>query len=418
MRLHGKPSRFKLFRRIQEAHSRQHVRMNKEHEAYYEEILRKHGGVINQDAKFKLPPASKFWIAVAFLTAYTLLLVDYLLSDWLMNRVYEAWFLAYEGTLAQHLITVLLMLVIFFTIITFIRLVFDPGRRQISMFVAWMGAMRRMAKGDFDVALDFDPRHTGQMGVIVNNFNQMVVSLREMERMRQEFISNVSHEFQSPLTSISGFARALQNDDLPAETRKHYLGIIELESVRLSRLSDNLLKLTSLESKHHPFEPRAYRLDRQLRRIALSCEPLWDAKRIEIDMDLPPLTITADEELLDQVWINLLTNSIKFTPEDGTIAIGVSTEDGHYRITVADTGIGIPEAHLPHLFERFYKVDKARTRSGGNSGSGLGLSIVRTIVEMHQGAVSAGNRPEGGAVFAVRIPVAASVPSSSPSRTG
>lgn len=415
MRLHGKPSRFKLIRRIQEAHSRQHVRMNEEHEAYYEEILRKHGGVIHQDAKFKLPPTSKFWLGIAFLTAYTVLLVDYMLSEWLMDLAYEAWFPAFEGTLARHLITVLLMLVIFFTIITIIRLVFDPGRRQISMFVAWMGAMRRMAKGDFDVKLEFDPRHTGQMGVIVKNFNQMADSLRELERMRQEFISNVSHEFQSPLTSISGFARALQNDDLPAETRKHYLGIIELESMRLSRLSDNLLKLTSLESKHHPFEPRAYRLDRQLRRIALACEPLWDAKRIELDIDLPPLTITADEELLDQVWINLLTNGIKFTPEAGTISIGVAAEEGLYRITIADTGIGIPEAHLPHLFERFYKVDKARTRAGGNSGSGLGLSIVRTIVEMHQGTVAAGNRAEGGALFTVRIPIAPSLPS--PSRS-
>ena len=409
MRLHGKPARFKPFRRIQEAHTRHHEKMIVEHEAYYEEILRKQGSVINKDAKFKLPSPPKIWIAFAFLSFYLIMLIDYLLADWLMHLAYKTWFPAYDNTLGRHLLTVLLMIFIFGTIITMIRVFFDPGRTQISIFVAWMGAMRRMAKGDFDVTLDFDPRYTGQMGVLVKNFNQMASALREMEQMRQEFISNVSHEFQSPLTSISGFARALQNGELPEETRKHYLGIIELESMRLSRLSDNLLKLTSLESKHHPFEPRAYRLDRQLRRIALACEPLWDAKRIDIDIDLSPLTITADEELLDQVWINLLTNGIKFTPEDGTISIGVAAEDGHYRVTFADTGIGIPEPHLPHLFERFYKVDKARTRTGGGAGSGLGLSIVRTIVEMHQGTVSAGNRPGGGAVFTVRVPVSASL---------
>ncbi|MBO9598934.1 MAG: two-component sensor histidine kinase [Cohnella sp.] len=335
------------------------------------------------------------------------MLIDYLLSDWLMSLIYETWFPAYDDTLGRHLLTVLLMMIIFGTIITIIRLIFDPGRAQISMFVAWMGAMRRMSKGDFDVTLDFDPRHTGQMGVIVKNFNKMVVALGEMERMRQELISNVSHEFQSPLTSISGFARALQNNDLPPETRKHYLDIIELESVRLSRLSDNLLKLTSLESKHHPFEPGTYRLDRQIRRIVLACEPLWQEKNIEIDIDLPSLPITADEALLDQVWINLLNNSIKFTPVGGTISVRVTTAESGYRIEVADNGSGIPEEHLPHLFERFYKADKSRTRTGESNGSGLGLSIVRKIVDLHEGAVFAGNRPDGGAVFTVHLPIRA-----------
>lgn len=407
MRLHGKPSRFKLFRRIQDAHIRSHERMNEEHTAYYEELLRKHGGVINQDVKFKLPPAPKSWIFLGLSIFFGTLLIDYLLSYYLVNLIYEEWFPDYYDTIGRHLLTVLLMVIVFGALITIVRLFFDPGRQQISMFVAWMGAMRRMSKGDFDVTLDFDARYTGQMGVIVQNFNQMVAALREMERMRQEFISNVSHEFQSPLTSISGFARALQNNDLPPETRKHYLDIIELESVRLSRLSDNLLKLTSLESKHHPFEPISYRLDRQLRRIVLSCEPLWQEKNIEIDIDLPSLPITADEELLDQVWINLLNNSIKFTPIGGTISIGVAATEGGYRVEVADNGIGIPEEHIPHLFERFYKADKSRSRTGESNGSGLGLSIVRKIVEMHGGTVFASNRSGEGAVFTVQLPVLA-----------
>ncbi|WP_027084450.1 sensor histidine kinase [Cohnella panacarvi] len=407
MRLHGKPSGFKPLRRLQEAHIRSHERMNAEHSAYYEELLRKHGGVINQDVKFKLPPAPKSWILIGLSSFYGTLLIDYLLSDWLVNLIYEQWFPDYYDTMGRHLFAVLLMMIVFGIIVMIVRLFFDPGRSQISMFVAWMGAMRRMSKGDFDVTLDFDVRYTGQMGVIVQNFNQMVAALREMEQMRQEFISNVSHEFQSPLTSISGFARALQNEQLPPDTRKHYLDIIELESVRLSRLSDNLLKLTSLESKHHPFEPGSYRLDRQIRRIVLAWEPLWREKNIEIDIDFPSLPITADEELLDQVWINLLNNSIKFTPVGGTISIDVTATEGGYRIEVADNGRGIPEEHLPHLFERFYKADQSRNRTGESNGSGLGLSIVRKIVEMHEGTVFAGNRAGGGAVFTVHLPVLA-----------
>ena len=399
-----------LFSRIQDAHIRRHEQMNEEHEVYYEEIIRKHmtsGLTLDRKMKLKLPRAPKSWVLTAIVAFYLLLLVDYVLADWLMSLVYDSWFPAYADTFGRHLVTALLMMVIIGTMVMLIRLLFDPGREQITMFIIWIAAMRRMAHGDFNVRLDFDPRHTGSMGVLVKHFNQMATALGQMETLRQEFISNVSHEFQSPLTSISGFARALQNDSLTPEMRKHYLEIIELESIRLSRLSDNLLKLTSLESKHHPFEPKPYRLDRQLRRIVLACEPLWQKKDIAIDIDLPSLTITADEELLDQVWINLLGNAIKFTPGGGTgtIAIKVEPEQGDYRISFADNGPGIAEEHHPHLFERFYKADKARTRSASGSGSGLGLSIVRKIVEMHDGSVTVRNRPGSGAVFTVRLPV-------------
>jgi two-component system phosphate regulon sensor histidine kinase PhoR len=133
--------------------------------------------------------------------------------------------------------------------------------------------------------------------------------------------SNVSHEIQSPLTSISGFSRALQNEGLSTEERNHYLVIIETESKRLSKLSDNLLKLTSLESKQHPFDPKAYRLDKQLRKVVLACEPQWVEKGIEMDIDLGEVEIVADEDMMNQVWVNLIHNGIKFTPIGGTIRI-------------------------------------------------------------------------------------------------
>lgn len=400
------------FRRFRKAHLERHVEMIAEQEAYYEEILQKHaigsqGSMIDKHTKFKLPRPPIKWVIIGLTGLYAIMLVNFLLAQWIISFIYEEWFPAYNDTLGRQLLTVVLMLFIFGLIITLVRLVFDPGRHQINMFIIWLAAMRRMSKGDFDVELKFDPRHVGSSGILVKGFNHMASSLRQMENMRQEFISNVSHEFRSPLTSISGFARALQNNDLPQETRKHYLDIIELESVRLSRLSDNLLKLTSLESKVHPFEPGSYRLDRQIRRIVLSCEPLWQEKNIDIDIDLPAIPITADEELLDQVWINLLNNSIKFTPAGGTISIRVATTESGYRIEIADNGIGIPEKHIPHLFERFYKADTARSRTGGGTGSGLGLSIVRKIVDMHEGTVYAGNRAGGGAVFTVHLPVLA-----------
>jgi signal transduction histidine kinase len=223
-----------------------------------------------------------------------------------------------------------------------------------------------------------------------------------MEKMRQEFISNVSHEIQSPLTSISGFARALRDTRLSEEERAHYLDIIETESIRLSKMSDNLLKLTSLESEHHPFEPKRYRLDKQLRAVVLACEPLWLDKSIDMDVSLEEGEIDADPDLMNQVWGNLIHNSIKFTPRGGTIGVELQFRDGEAAVRISDTGIGIGEEDLPRIFERFYKADKSRNRAGG--GSGLGLSIVKKIVDLHHGSIDVQSRPGEGTVFTVRLP--------------
>jgi two-component system phosphate regulon sensor histidine kinase PhoR len=130
---------------------------------------------------------------------------------------------------------------------------------------------------------------------------------------------------------------------------------------------------------------------------------LWQDKHIEMDVELPDLIVTADEDLMSQVWINLLHNSIKFTPEGGTIHVKLAKQDSRIRVDISDNGIGISEEALPHLFERFYKEDKARNRSV--SGSGLGLSIVKKIMDMHNGDVMAANSPKQGAVFTIHLPI-------------
>ena len=136
-----------------------------------------------------------------------------------------------------------------------------------------------------------------------------------------------------------------------------------------------MLKLTSLESQHHPFEPITYRLDKQLRNVVLALEPNWLAKQIDFDLDLDNLSITADEDLMNQVWMNLLTNSIKFTPTNGTISLSMKKQFDTITVLVQDTGIGLTEEQQKHIFERFYKADQSRT--AGNGGSGLGLAIVK-----------------------------------------
>lgn len=252
-------------------------------------------------------------------------------------------------------------------------------------------AMKMISEGNFNVDLsfyltEFRERDHHPYYQIVENINLMAAKLGEMEEMRQEFISNVSHEIQSPLTSISGFAHALKNDDLSLEERRHYLEIIETESIRLSKLSENLLKLTSLESEHLSLERKTYRLDYQLRRIILANELQWAEKEINMDISLEKVSVTADEELMDQVWINLIHNSIKFTQDKGTISVeAFQSEDGTLIVNIRDTGIGMDKETRMHIFERFYKADHSRNRKAG--GNGLGLSIVKKIIDLHKGDI-------------------------------
>lgn len=341
------------------------------------------------------------WIFVGIVSVHAGIAISWGISYWLMGLIYHVWFPDYGHPILRQYLTVVLAITLLFILLHIIRVISKPDGQHKNPLMQMIDAMQRLTKGDFNVNLELNPRTMGHFGPLVSSFNEMASELNQMEQMRQEFISNVSHEIQSPLTSITGFAQALQSDKLPQETRQHYLEIIETESKRLSRMSDNLLKLTSLES-NHPFEPKHYRLDRQLRRIILSCEPLWREKRMEMDVELPEIMITADEDLLDQVWINLIHNSIKFTPEGGKISVKLISAATYVSITVSNSGEGISEDALPHLFERFYKADKARNRS--SSGSGLGLSIVKKIVDMHGGEVTVNSRLSEGAEFNVHLP--------------
>jgi two-component system phosphate regulon sensor histidine kinase PhoR len=285
-------------------------------------------------------------------------------------------------------------------------LMFSVGRffrkQQHQWFRPLVEAVDRIAKGDFSTRVDWHIDGDHPMAELARSVNNMAAELNQMEQMRQEFISNVSHEIQSPLTSIRGFARALQEADLSPETRGHYLGIIETESMRLSKLSEDLLELASLDSEQVKLEPRPYRLDKQIRDLILACEPQWAGKGLELDAALDEASITADEDLLSQVWINLIHNSIKFTPQGGGVRVALCRNEAGVEVTVADSGIGIALEDQAHIFERFYKGDKSRRRSEG--GNGLGLSIVKKIVEMHHGTVCVDSQPGQGTKFTVALP--------------
>ncbi|MFF2093376.1 ATP-binding protein [Paenibacillus sp. NPDC058174] len=264
-------------------------------------------------------------------------------------------------------------------------------------------ATKRLAKGDFDV--EIKTKRADEVGVLTQGFNEMASELKQLEQMRQDFVSNVSHEIQTPLTSITGFAMAMKNSSLVAESdRNYYLDIIISESGRLSRLSDNLLKLASLDSEHHPFEAVTYNLVEQIKQVVVTCEPQWSAKSIRVDLDMEDsVKITADRDQLNQVWMNLLGNGIKFTPEGGHIDIEIKRFENEIFFSISDTGIGVPPEQLEMVFERFYKTDPARNRSVG--GNGLGLAIAKKIIALHHGSIEMKSRVGEGTIVEVRLPV-------------
>ncbi|MFC7395379.1 HAMP domain-containing sensor histidine kinase [Scopulibacillus cellulosilyticus] len=344
----------------------------------------------------------RFWFRIS--TTIFCLLLAWTAAYFLTDLIYHA-FNIHIPKLAVQLINSFLGILLIACTMFIIAKYTGIQRKQFEFLQSLITAIEQMSKGDFNVHLPasvYGNEKDHPVGKIAASINHMAVELREIEQLRQEFVSNVSHEIQSPLTSISGFAQALKNEELTSESRRHYLDIIETESKRLSKLSDNLLKLTSLESEHHPFEASEYRLDQQLRSIILACEPQWIEKNIKMDIDLNEATITADKDLLSQVWVNLINNSIKFTPENGTISISLWKKQNQVLVRISDSGIGISQEDAQHIFERFFKADKSRNRVRG--GNGLGLSIVKKIVDMHKGTIQVDSELGKGTAFIITLP--------------
>ncbi|WP_338553327.1 HAMP domain-containing sensor histidine kinase [Paenibacillus sp. KS-LC4] len=263
-------------------------------------------------------------------------------------------------------------------------------------------AVERMASGRFDIQLRSGKR-TDELGQLAQSFSSMAKEIEQMDELRGQFVSSVSHEIQSPLTSIAGFSRMLMMDAVEnPEQKQRYLNIIYTESQRLSRLSDNLLRLAELDSAVPAFDPVTYDLDEQLRQVILVYEPQWSEKSIEMILELPHVKINADEDGLSQVWINIIGNAIKFAPEGGYIRIEMSLDTDSIKVSVSDNGSGFPDEDGFRLFERFYKADKSRSKKLG--GSGLGLSIAQKIVNLHKGVIRITNRVEGGARVDVTLP--------------
>lgn len=259
-------------------------------------------------------------------------------------------------------------------------------------------ATKQIARENYDFPLNI--RRKDEIGQLSESFRAMQTQLRRNDLARKAFINNVSHDFQSPLMNIQGYAELLQAAEVSAEERLAYASVIDLEARRLSGLTRQLLLLTSLDQEAYPMKRERIELDDQIRQTVRRFRWRLEEGGTDLSFELEPAVIWGDRELLDNVWENLLTNAIKYNRPGGRIHIRLAKTDGHVTVTFRDTGIGIPPEALPHLFERFFRVDEAR-KSGG---SGLGLSIVQHIVSLHDGDIQVDSRMGEGSTFVVRLP--------------
>ena len=259
-------------------------------------------------------------------------------------------------------------------------------------------ATREITRENFNYALDI--HRSDEIGQLAESFSMMQVQLQHNDEARKSFINNVSHDFQSPLMNIQGYAELLKTQALDDE-HLEYVEIIDQESKRLSNLTKQLLLLTSLDQKSYPMKREVTRIDTQIKETVRRHQWRLEEKEIEISYHLPPSPILADPELLMTVWDNLLTNGIKYNQPGGSIFIQISVNDDFVAVTFKDTGIGMNQEQASKIFERFYRVDAARKKDG----TGLGLSIVKHIIELHNGKIEVESEIQKGTTFTIKLPI-------------
>lgn len=261
-------------------------------------------------------------------------------------------------------------------------------------------ATRKVGDEEFFGILDINRKD--EIGELAQSFQRMTEKLGENDRIRKEFISDVSHDFQSPLLNIKGYASLLLDSDLAVEERRSYAKVIQDETARLSSLTKQLLFLTSLDQLSTPLELKAFSLDEQLKEIIRKSRWLLEEKEMTLSMDIDEAQITGDPAFLEKVWENLLSNALKYTRTGGTIEIKLIKQPDQVVMTIEDDGIGLAKDELKRIFDRFYRADNSRTQEIG--GTGLGLSIVQQVINLHSGKIQVESVLGKGTLFKVILP--------------
>jgi len=329
------------------------------------------------------------WLFIMYLitTAITWVLISLIISlGWINEDVKKNPFIIITITLVACII-----------IGTFIAPL--ASRKIFKSIKKFMNAMNQLASGDFSARLNIT--HPPEYKVLSENFNRMAEELGGIEVLRTDFINNFSHEFKTPIVSIKGFAEILKDDRLTKEERNEYLDIVIEESTRLSSLATNVLTLSKVETQSILTDKQFFNLGEQLRQCILILDSKLIKKDIILNLDIHDYFISGNKEMLNQVWLNLLDNAIKFSLPEGIIEVRMKEQNDSIIVTITDTGCGITKDSLPKIFDKFYQEDA----SHGTMGNGLGLSIVHKIVTLHKGTIKCESTISKGTSFTISLPI-------------
>jgi len=295
----------------------------------------------------------------------------------------------------------LLAWLLIFTVILSIIFVLISVRFLIQPITELTKATKQLSEGNYSIELDID--REDELGHLAKSFTNMATQLKKLDDMKNEFISNITHDLQTPLSNIKGYVNLLESEMLSNEKRKEYISIVEKETNRLSNLSKQLLLLSSLEQEEGFVEKKWFNVSEQIKEVIYNHQWHINERGIMVSYSLQDVEINGDPSLLYNVWENLLTNAIKYNEQNGEIGITVEKNKNDISVQFHDTGIGFSEEAKEQLFERFYREDKARTRN--IEGSGLGLSIVKSVIELHNGSIEVESNQEKGTRFIIHLPV-------------
>lgn len=315
--------------------------------------------------------------------------------------------LFYHGEITMPILLIISLLVCILTMF-FGGVMFWFGSLHLTKPLSEISdAAKKVAEGNFGVNIIRNEKRRGEyeftneIDELAVNFNKMAQELKGMEYIRKDFISNVSHELQTPVAAITGFTEMLLEEGLSREDQQEYLLLVNKESMRLSRLCENMLRMSRLDNQQIVVKKDKVRVDEQLRKCIIMLSEKWSDKVREYELDFQELVIQSDSDLLMQIWSNLIDNAIKYSPENSTIWISGKIDGEFLTVTIKDEGKGIAIDKQQKIFDKFYQCEESHKKQG----NGLGLSIVKRIVELLGGNISCRSEILEGAIMEINIPV-------------
>lgn len=348
----------------------------------------------NENKRFIMARIKLLPILVCFV--FIVLFVSMLVS---VAFIYLMDYLHVLKPLTSRRFPIIIMFMLIISLLVSIIITTIAGNRTLRPLNKIIDATKEIAAGNFDIRLE--NRYPYEFSRLTKSVNEMAKELGSIETLRDDFVSTISHEYKTPIVSIKGFAKLIKKGNLSKERQNEYLDIIISESERLTQLSNNVLLLSKVTSSDRMSDITEFLLDEQLRKAILLLESRIKTKNITLNMELDSCTIQTNEELLNQVWINLLTNAIKFTKDNGTISLKLVNDREKVQVVIEDNGIGMDEEVTKHIFDKFYQGDSSHS----SQGNGLGLALVKRIIDLCNGSIEVYSELDKGSKFIVELPV-------------